>query len=82
MAKKITKTNQYNLTAYEKIHFVGIGGSSMHGLAEFALHMGKKVSGSDMNDSDILDGLRKKGVEIHVPHSGDFIAAQMPDAVP
>lgn len=82
MSKKITtNTAVYDLKQYKKIHFVGIGGSSMHGLAEFALDQGKAVSGSDMNDSDILDGLRTMGAQIHVPHSSKFIAEQTPDAV-
>ena len=51
-----------------KIHFIGIGGVSMSGLAEIALSMGYKISGSDMNDSEVLDKLRKNGIEVFIGH--------------
>ena len=51
-----------------KIHFIGIGGVSMSGLAEIALNMGYKISGSDMNESEVLDKLRNAGIEIFIGH--------------
>ena len=48
------------------IHFIGIGGISMSALAEICLNKGYKVSGSDMNDSYLLDKLRSQGANIHV----------------
>ena len=41
-----------NLNKGKRIHMIGIGGVSMSGLAEIALSMGYKITGSDMNDSD------------------------------
>ena len=40
----------------------------MSGLAEIALSMGYKISGSDMNDSEVLDKLRKNGIEVFIGH--------------
>ena len=48
------------------IHFIGIGGISMSALAEICLNKGYKVSGSDMNESYLLDKLRSQGANIHV----------------
>ena len=54
---------------HKKIHFIGIGGISMSGLAAVLLNNGYKVSGSDSKDSNILDTLRQKGAEIYIGHS-------------
>ena len=48
------------------IHFIGIGGISMSALAEICLNKGYTVSGSDMNESYLLDKLRGQGANIHV----------------
>ncbi len=46
------------------IHFIGIGGIGMSGLARFWLHEGAVVSGSDINKSDITEALAKEGATI------------------
>ena len=48
------------------IHFIGIGGISMSGLAGLLVSRGFTVSGSDRADSEILDGLRDQGVRIFI----------------
>lgn len=53
------------------IHFVGIGGIGMSGIAE-ALHtLGYKVQGSDQSDSANVQRLREKGITVFVGHSAD-----------
>lgn len=52
-----------------KIHFIGIGGISMSGLAAVLLNNGYNVSGSDFKESKILDTLRAKGAEIFIGHN-------------
>jgi len=52
----------------KKIHFIGIGGISMSGLAEILLERGYKVSGSDMKSSPITELLAQKGAEIFIGH--------------
>ena len=51
-----------------KVHFVGIGGIGMSGIAELLLNQGFKISGSDINDSEIIDKLRKRGAKINIGH--------------
>ena len=50
------------------IHMVGIGGTSMSGLAEIAVNMGFKVTGSDMVLSPITNRLEKTGIKIYKGH--------------
>ncbi len=52
----------------EKIHFVGIGGIGMSGIAEVLLNLGYKVSGSDLRESDTTERLRGLGGEIRIGH--------------
>ncbi|MFM1967910.1 MAG: UDP-N-acetylmuramate--alanine ligase, partial [Actinomycetota bacterium] len=49
-------------------HFVGIGGSGMSGIARIMIARGAKVSGSDLNDSANLAGLRNLGINTFVGH--------------
>lgn len=62
-----------------RVHFIGIGGISMSGLAEILVDAGFKVSGSDMKQSALTDGLKAKGVEIYIGQSADNI--KEPDLV-
>ncbi|RUM63855.1 MAG: UDP-N-acetylmuramate--L-alanine ligase [Sulfurimonas sp.] len=52
-----------------KIHFIGIGGIGISGLAQYMHFKGHTVSGSDIKDSLITSKLRKMGMTITVPHS-------------
>ena len=58
----------------KKLHFIGIGGAGMSGLARIALSHGAKVSGSDAKDSSVVTGLRALGAEIAIGHSAGNIA--------
>jgi len=55
------------------IHFVGIGGIGMSGIAELLLGLGYQVSGSDLNASDITRRLEGLGATIHTGHHADQI---------
>jgi UDP-N-acetylmuramate--alanine ligase len=55
----------------EKIHFVGIGGIGMSGIAEVLLNLGYKVSGSDLRESDTTERLRGLGGEISIGHAAE-----------
>src|SRR5512138_834415 len=55
----------------EKIHFVGIGGIGMSGIAEVLLNLGYKVSGSDLRASDTTERLAALGGEIHLGHAAE-----------
>ncbi len=52
------------------IHFVGIGGIGMSGIAEVLLNLGHHVSGSDLKASDITRRLASLGAEVVIGHSG------------
>ena len=52
-----------------KVHFVGIGGIGMSGIAELLLNLGFNVSGSDLNDSEIIQKLKSKGAQVFNDHS-------------
>ena len=55
----------------EKIHFVGIGGIGMSGIAEVLLNLGYKVSGSDLRASDTTERLVGLGAEIGIGHQAE-----------
>ena len=55
------------------IHFVGIGGIGMSGIAELLLNLGYRVSGSDLKSSDITENLARLGGRIHVGHRAQQI---------
>jgi len=67
------------LNKLKEIHFVGIGGIGMRGIAEYLLHDGYSVSGSDLNTSQNTDFLESAGVSIYIGHKESNI--QKPDLV-
>lgn len=54
---------------YQRIHFIGIGGIGMSGIAELLLNLGYKVSGSDQRTSDLTRRLEGFGAVIHEGHA-------------
>lgn len=58
-----------------RIHFVGIGGVGMCGIAEVLLNQGYQISGSDIRASATTDRLEQMGAEIFIGHSSDNITA-------
>ena len=56
-----------------RIHFVGIGGIGMSGIAELLLNLGFIISGSDVADSDTVQRLRTLGAVIHIGHRAENI---------
>ncbi|HSK27112.1 MAG TPA: UDP-N-acetylmuramate--L-alanine ligase [Jiangellales bacterium] len=58
-----------------RVHFVGIGGAGMSGIARILLARGIRVSGSDAKDSSVLAGLRALGAEVFVGHAPEHVAA-------
>jgi UDP-N-acetylmuramate--alanine ligase len=56
---------------YVKIHFVGIGGIGMSGIAEVLLATGYNVSGSDVSESPNVKKLKTLGAEIYIGHKAE-----------
>ncbi len=55
------------------IHFVGIGGIGMSGIAELLMNLGYRVSGSDLKESAITRRLASLGGEIHYGHKAEYV---------
>lgn len=53
----------------EKIHFVGIGGTGMSGIAEVLRNLGYNVSGSDIKASPVTDRLQHLGIKVYFEHT-------------
>ena len=58
----------------QRIHFVGIGGIGMSGVAEVLLNLGYKVSGSDLKSSSVTQRLAGLGAAIFEGHRAENIA--------
>jgi len=58
-----------------RVHFVGIGGIGMSGIAEVLLNLGYAVTGSDLHESEVTGRLRKMGAQVFVGHQEDNLMA-------
>ena len=67
-------------SSIKKIHFIGIGGIGMSGIAEILIDQGFRVSGSDRALSEVTDRLQKLGAKIFEGHAAANVAADV-DAV-
>ena len=55
------------------IHFVGIGGIGMSGIAEVMHNLGYSVQGSDIAEGYVVEGLRKRGIKVMIGHAGENV---------
>ena len=62
-----------------KVHFIGIGGSGMSGIARILIGMGHAVTGSDLRDSSNVAALRELGAKIYIGHDESHLGN--PDTV-
>ena len=76
MTGLVTPTEPVPLAELGRVHFVGIGGAGMSGIARIMLARGTAVSGSDSGASATLDELAALGARVHVGHA----AGQVGDA--
>jgi UDP-N-acetylmuramate--alanine ligase len=58
-----------------RVHFVGIGGIGMSGIAEVLLNLGYAVTGSDLHESEVTERLRRLGAHVFIGHEEDHLAA-------
>ncbi len=56
-----------------RVHFVGVGGSGMSGIAEVLFNLGYKVSGSDLNSGTNVLHLSELGIPVHIGHSAEAV---------
>ncbi|HLU00771.1 MAG TPA: UDP-N-acetylmuramate--L-alanine ligase [Burkholderiaceae bacterium] len=57
----------------QSIHFVGIGGSGMSGIAEVLLNLGYAISGSDLQASAVTRRLESLGAKVHIGHNAENV---------
>lgn len=62
------------LGSIDRIHFVGIGGTGMSGIAEVLSNLGYSVSGSDIKASAVTDHLESMGVKVFFGHAAENVA--------
>src|SRR5438552_3332384 len=55
------------------VHFVGIGGIGMSGIAEVLLNLGYKVTGSDVRSTEITNRLEQLGATVYPRHAADNV---------
>ncbi len=55
-------------TSIGTIHFIGIGGIGMSGIAEVMHNLGYQVQGSDIAEGYVVEGLRKRGIQVMIGH--------------
>ena len=55
------------------IHMVGIGGTGMNGIAEVLLNLGYKVSGTDLQATDVTERLTRLGANVHRGHAAEHV---------
>lgn len=58
------------------VHFIGIGGAGLSGIARLLQQQGVAVSGSDQNDSEVLTALRAEGIECFIGHRAENVAGR------
>src|SRR5699024_1055253 len=59
----------------DRVHFIGVGGVGMSGIARVAFDQGMRVSGSDLKESRYTKQLREAGIEVRIGHD----AANVPE---
>lgn len=71
-----TKANpdRHGMHRIRLIHFVGIGGSGMSGIAEVLLNLGYQVSGSDLHENASIRRLEQLGAKIWIGHAAEHVA--------
>jgi len=58
----------------KRIHFIGIGGVGMGGIAEVLLNLGYQVSGSDLANNSLIDHLRTLGAVVMIGHDASYLS--------
>src|SRR5688572_26366357 len=58
----------------QRVHFVGIGGIGMSGIAEVLLTLGFRISGSDLKASTVTDRLQQLGATIYIGHRKENVS--------
>src|SRR5208282_6858665 len=63
----------YMFNKYRVVHFVGIGGVGMSGIAEVLHNLGYEVTGSDLRETETTHRLKNLGIKVYIGHAGENI---------
>jgi UDP-N-acetylmuramate--alanine ligase len=70
----MTVSSKHFMRRIRNIHFIGIGGAGMSGIAEVFHNLGYRISGSDISESAMVRHLRALGIEVDIGHRRDNVA--------
>ena len=73
MGALVSRVDPVPLTELGRVHFAGIGGAGMSGIARIMLARGVKVTGSDAAASGLLTALAAEGADVHVGHAAEHL---------
>ena len=65
------------LVNVKRVHFIGIGGAGMSGIAAVLLSLRYQVTGSDLKATDVTDSLTKRGAKIHFGHKAGNVVVPL-----
>ena len=65
----------------KQLHFVGIGGIGMSGIAKFFIHLGYQVSGSDIRQNHQTESLKQMGATVFIGHDARNLSHLNTDAI-
>jgi len=68
MKETINHIIRQRVNSFRKVHFVGVGGTGMSGIAEVLSNLGCEVSGSDIKESPVTARLKAAGVTVYIGH--------------
>jgi len=71
----MTQRADHEMRRIRRIHFVGIGGAGMSGIAEVLLNLGYRISGSDLQDSAVTRRLQAQGAQVQRGHAPQHVAS-------
>ncbi|QGU31856.1 UDP-N-acetylmuramate--L-alanine ligase [Thermochromatium tepidum] len=64
-----------NMGRVRRLHFIGIGGAGMSGIAELMANLGYEVAGSDLRDGEVTHRLRDLGIRVFIGHRAEQVKA-------
>ncbi len=73
-ANNSTRRDSHPMGRIRRIHFVGVGGSGMSGIAEVLHNLGYEVSGSDMRENVVTRRLAGLGLRVFIGHAAEHVA--------
>src|SRR5690606_7341508 len=69
----LKRLSMFGINKNLSIHFIGIGGIGMSGIAEILIRLGYQITGSDLSNSEVVENLRELGATIHQGHKEENV---------